>query len=483
MHDARIRRAVSPVEAPHPIHGTQGRTVLIAAGMLVVACAVSAGLFARLDGLGSRPLAVDEYYFVQSVHHILQEGVPKFSTGGYYTRGLIPQYLAAASIAMFGDNGFAYRLPSVLFGLASIILLFVYGRGIVGGVLATALAVILLVSSWQIEFARFARMYAAFQCLTLVFLIAMHWAFFTSRWHLRYLPHGIVLVATCTHELGVLLVPLLFLPLLFRQDSTRFPAMVHKLRFGCVGILTAAVCATLVKFPFRNYGVADPFPHGFVPYQPPTFRLPSFPFWSMSEGPLVDLALVCGVLLCAVVVLLTLRRRGWKVTDVDIVLAVLLISATCHMLLIALFCVVILLFRYQVYHYREHPVRTYGMIGGAAIIGIGWMVFADWFLRVDGGEFGLLWAFRRTFFGWPDFYSSLYIPWHQELPLLGAIFLGAVGYQIATKLKDPIVSLVQNPTFIVLYIVFCMGIVSFLYRQRRSRGRDVPPSTPVQTGS
>ena len=125
------------------------------------ALAAALGIFGRFSGLGDFPLAVDEYYFAQSVRLIVEHGVPLFPTGGYYTSGLLVQYLTAPLVMMFGDTEFAYRLPSALFSLGTVALAYVYVRSVLGKRGALGLAAILLVSSWEIEFARFARMYSA----------------------------------------------------------------------------------------------------------------------------------------------------------------------------------------------------------------------------------------------------------------------------------------------------------------------------------
>jgi 4-amino-4-deoxy-L-arabinose transferase-like glycosyltransferase len=123
-------------------------------------------LLVRFDGLGSRPLVDDEYFSVTSVEYILEKGVPEFPTGGYYVRGLPLQYLQAASVHVFGDNEFGHRLPNALFGVLTLILVFFYARIFLPEPLAATCVAILAVSAWQIEFGRFSRMYAQFQCVT-----------------------------------------------------------------------------------------------------------------------------------------------------------------------------------------------------------------------------------------------------------------------------------------------------------------------------
>ena len=71
------------------------RAWLVLLGGLAAACII-AGTLARFWGLGRWPLAIDEYYFAQSVQNLLHFGIPKFPCGGLYVRGLVLQYASAA---------------------------------------------------------------------------------------------------------------------------------------------------------------------------------------------------------------------------------------------------------------------------------------------------------------------------------------------------------------------------------------------------
>ena len=113
----------SGFEMPSPAERT-GTGVAIGLGAL----ALCVGAYTRFSGLEAPPLGTDEYYFVTSVQHILERGLPEYPTGGYYVRALPHQYLIAASTLLLGENGFAYRLPSVLCGLGSIALAYVLER-------------------------------------------------------------------------------------------------------------------------------------------------------------------------------------------------------------------------------------------------------------------------------------------------------------------------------------------------------------------
>ena len=228
--------------------------------LLALLLGLTAGLYGRIDGFGLRPLAVDEYYFVQSVGFILDHGIPSYPSGGFYGRGPLLQYVTAAGTFVLGVNEFAFRFPSFLFSLGSILLAYAYGRRVMGRPAALALGLVLLVSSWQIEFARFARMYSAFQFVTLLFLIALDDAYVRGKMQRRYVPHLLVIIAILTHELGILLAPLLFLPLLTAQGRSRFPSRGGMIRFTLASTTVLLACVSLQRTHLRYWGVVNNLP-------------------------------------------------------------------------------------------------------------------------------------------------------------------------------------------------------------------------------
>ena len=61
----------------------------------IISFSVIIGIYIRFNGLGKWPLALDEYYIIQSVENILKHGLPQFANGGYYVRGILMQYMIA----------------------------------------------------------------------------------------------------------------------------------------------------------------------------------------------------------------------------------------------------------------------------------------------------------------------------------------------------------------------------------------------------
>jgi len=439
------------------------RIATIAGTAILVVC-VAAGLFARFYELGERQLAVDEYYFLVAVDGILEHGVPAFPTAGYYTRGLPLQYITAGSILLFGDSGFAQRLPVAIFGLASVLLLFVYTRPQLGRRLAVVLAVLLLVSSWEVEFSRFARMYSAFQCATLAFLIAYDRALLGERWDRRYLAHAAVVVMVLTHHLGLLMLPLLFVPLLVAAGSWRFPTKWHAIRYALVSAGTAVACKAYTNINFRSGGIYDRFPIDYVPVVSSVLRLPEFPFWNVRGDPVASVAVLIAALAisAALPAAITFCRggRNWAAAGLT---GLLLSSAALHCLVVSAACGLMLWFRHEVQRDGKFSMRYRAAFAFAALMATSWfaraLVNREWVSQSGDGMASLAGAVRRAFFGWPDFYTTSAVPWAAALPGIGLLIALAVTHQIWTNRKQPLVILARNPALLIAMVATAFGVL------------------------
>ena len=274
--------------------------------------ALAFGTFARFYDLGGAPLAEDEYYTTRSIEWVLANGVPAMPGGGYYDRALLFQYAAAGFAELVGPDAFAYRLPAALCGLIAGVLGFFYARRFGGVAIGLAVAAALLLSSWEIEFARLVRFYTLFQVTLLLFLIALDEAYFEARAGWRYLPHAALLAAALAHELAILLTPLLFLPLLPQMTNLRLGQPRHWLGFALVSlIVTLVVVLFTLSSPFGGSVPTDRLPED---YDWPAggmggrFATPILPFFRLFPEPIVHLAAV-GILAAALVIAFIVARR------------------------------------------------------------------------------------------------------------------------------------------------------------------------------
>jgi hypothetical protein len=131
------------------------------------ALAVLVGIFFRFWGLGQAPLAVDEYYFGTSVLNIVKSGLPEFPCGGYYTRGVFLQYISLVPVFLGANLELAVRLIPAFASLLAIWAVWKVAFRAGGTSVACVAVSLVSLSLWEIEFARFGRMYAPFQALFL----------------------------------------------------------------------------------------------------------------------------------------------------------------------------------------------------------------------------------------------------------------------------------------------------------------------------
>lgn len=135
---------------------------------------IAAGSALRFWGLGSVGLHGDEETMAMAARHILVDGRPILPSGMFYPRGLTQLYLMAFSVQLFGESEWAWRLPSVLCGIALIPLTYFAGRRYLqphwnlAFVAAVAFLPMLIVDSQT------ARMYIFLVALVTAALVCLH---------------------------------------------------------------------------------------------------------------------------------------------------------------------------------------------------------------------------------------------------------------------------------------------------------------------
>lgn len=418
----------------------------------VILLATGLGLYARFDGLGTRQLAEDEYYFVRSVQAILEHGVPLLQGGGYYVRSLVPQYITAGSVALFGDNGFGYRLPAVLFNLGAVAAAFVYARQHLPRFLAIIVPALLLVSSWEVEFARFARMYAPFQLTTLLLLIVvtriLDGDVRANRW---LLP--VVVLNLLTHELAVLFLPTLALPPALAWWRRRSFSTDGSGRYAFGALAVAALGLMLLLVDFRNWGAVDPLPAGYSSDGAIMLRVPDLAF----AGTLVPfLLLVAGTMVLRLGWRLLHRRPG---TAMEALAWFAFLSALGHALLLWTISVALLFGRYGVPLRRAQVPKN--LVFASFGLAVAWVVYFA--AAIDIGPTQLV----RALFGWPNLIDPVALPWKDEMPLLGSALLASVIGAIVLHAREPLPRLLRSPGVPVAYVLLAFGVLHSTYAATR----------------
>ncbi len=224
--------------------------------IIAIILAVIIGLYFRLKGLSRWSLALDEYYTVKSAENILKYGIPMWDSGGYYTRGILTKYLTAFILLTGAKAEFGARLIIVVANMFAIPALYLLAKKISGKILATVLIIIFCFSVWEVEFARFARMYAPFQTIFLWYFLFLYKNVVeddTKSWKWLFI---LSFISIFIHESGIFIVALNFFPFIWKRKLT----LVHFL----ISILISIFSYWYLTFDFWNLNLGNVMPGDIV---------------------------------------------------------------------------------------------------------------------------------------------------------------------------------------------------------------------------
>jgi len=219
---------------------------------IVISLAVSFGIYIRFKGLGTWPLALDEYYLVKSSENILKYGLPQFDNGGYYFRGILLQYLIAPLLSLGVKAEFAGRFYSLISNLITIPAVFLIAKKIGNKTFATLAVVVFSLSLWEIEFARFARMYAPFQAIFMWYIYFalldyLNQDFKNYKWMLVLSGLSIFV-----YEGSIFLAVFNFIPFILNRKI--------KIKYLLGAFITFFISVFVNEFDFRSFNIAPIFP-------------------------------------------------------------------------------------------------------------------------------------------------------------------------------------------------------------------------------
>lgn len=173
--------------------------------------------FLRAYRLEFQALDDDEYASTQAILSIAKTGVPSLSEGIYYTRSPLYHYLVAIVVKIFGENIWALRLPSVLFGVATAYLVFHLCKQLFsekskakkttnGEAIGLVAAIIFTLHPFAIYSSHIARFYQQQQFFYLLSVYLFVQAFIKqSSQRLAYYCLGSFLLAVLSQEISVIL--------------------------------------------------------------------------------------------------------------------------------------------------------------------------------------------------------------------------------------------------------------------------------------
>ncbi|MEO8464120.1 MAG: glycosyltransferase family 39 protein [Gammaproteobacteria bacterium] len=395
------------------------------------AIAVIIGVIARFKGLGKWPFEVDEYYFGRSVENVLRFGTPAYECGGYYVRGILMQYLAAG----LRLAGFAPELaPRAIAAVSSLIALpavFLLGRRVHGrtvGVLAVAL---LALSVWEIEIARFGRMYAPFQAVFVWYLV-----FFVrytidretkALWGMAILS----IVGALVWEGGALMAVANLLPPFINHTRGRLTARQWAY-LGAMALLVPPLY-WLTTNDLRYVGDVPPWPPGYLDILAQRSEAPDGPYalWTTLTSQPLWMVLGLPLLACALWALKWIfgfRERWLAAAGLLAALA----AALAHQFLVV-GAVLVLLLLTRLVQWRELFARAaLPFLATIAVAAIFWTAFGLTTNSWQGDEplsgMSRLVSLGYEFFGLPDIAEVIAQPWARAAPFLGLGLMLLLGF-------------------------------------------------------
>ncbi|MFB2897428.1 glycosyltransferase family 39 protein [Aerosakkonemataceae cyanobacterium BLCC-F50] len=221
---------------------------------LLLILIITIGFGLRAYNLGFIDLDNDENTSLDTARGILRTGAPLLTSGIWYTRGPFYHYLLAFWLQILGDSVVNARFLSVLWGTATLILVYFFTRKVTGKVwIALVVIAILAINPWEIWYSRNIRFYQVLQFLCLL----SFWSFFKgfierSGRKYQYLFFVAITLMLLTQEVTVTLLPVFLVGFLwyyrpfnlFREWRMVLSAFISLLIFTYNIIFFSVKCLT-----------------------------------------------------------------------------------------------------------------------------------------------------------------------------------------------------------------------------------------------
>lgn len=437
---------------------------------LVTAVSLLIGLWARFHSLGNWSLSADEYYIARSVEDIIRTGLPEFDCGGFYVRGMLFQYLVAA-LQMSGMSAeLSARFVAAVASVAVLPAVYILGRRVHGPTVGLLAVCVIALSTWEVDIARFGRMYAPFQAVFAWYLV--YFVKYTVDGELRALRPMLLLsvIGVLTWEGGVLMALANLLPPFIRSPDGAFSKGDFRYLALCAALAVAAYL--LGTSDLRHLGT-DPFPPGFNatefaenlrdggsadPASAPALTNPSI---DSLFG--IAIAIVMLALAAASTPWLWSLRRRWPAF---LGLMVMLAAALTHQFLLVAFTLIMLLLSraLSLRDFISRGAKTFAITILACVVG--WTVVGlsspDWLasLHVPWGKAPPALKLAYEFLRLPDFIGIVALAFARAAPVLGALLFTAIAFAILREVLRSTMPVTADQV-LLLILVGMLGAASF----------------------
>ncbi len=144
-------------------------------GHAILALGLLGGAWLRVRGVGEAAPFGDEFHTLDLARQSVGTIVTTFDDVGSH---VVLPLLQHVSLAILGDGAFALRMPALIPGLLTLLLLFPVARGMVGRTPAILATLLFAISPMHVYYSRFGRSYAL---IVLLELLLVHWVVRATR--------------------------------------------------------------------------------------------------------------------------------------------------------------------------------------------------------------------------------------------------------------------------------------------------------------
>jgi hypothetical protein len=445
-------------------------TVNDTAWFAIALIAVLAGVWVRFQGLGAWPLAVDEYYIFRSVSFIVETGLPAFPCGGFYERALAYQYVLAPLIAAGVSPGVALRSVAIVCNLLALPAVYLLARALaprdVGRAAAYAAVAMLALSAWEIEMARFGRMYAPFQAVFIWYLYHS-WQLISRQelWRWRWLL-GLSFLGLFVWEGWVVMAALNFLPILIGGQYWRRSHLALS-----AALLSLAQMSTTVSFHFMSEVPALPsefFERNITGAESRLGRLLSDVLVFSPQGSLLRTVSIVLAMVPLLAIADILRKARPRNPHTYVAVAAIALALALNQIVLA----AAMLLGTWLLGWTDQ--RALGKFGWHGLLTVGIVVTAGWVAFLWAQNVHTLFtldAIRALapIYAFPNYKQAVIEPWLYTIPIVSTLLaLGLIGGIVYVGRADGRAA--QGIRWLLIAILLCATVVasaSTPYRETR----------------
>jgi len=188
---------------------------------IILCIAIIYATAVRFLNLGNLSFWGDDGMTYLSTVSVFEHGYPLLPSGYIMFHNIASDYFNIIPVLLFGDNEFAYRFLSALFGVLLVPLVFLFIKELANKYVALIASIVISANAWQIEYSREARYYSEFQFFYMLTIYFFYLGFFKDKKVFKVLAIISMFIATQIVTLGITLI-FLFVPLLVYKGFKKF---------------------------------------------------------------------------------------------------------------------------------------------------------------------------------------------------------------------------------------------------------------------